>query len=162
MSHRFPQAPFSFSLDLMRHSLFVALLAILASAAPADIKPADPSKPLFRILRFKTLHEAAREEENAKGEVDDEHPMLVVWKLRDVQLARDNKGVRMTLTPEDTRKFAAITSSYGYLVFEGDDRPLEVLHITAPITDGIIGFKHPQEAAVAEYLRRRLRIGEFK
>ncbi len=146
----------------MRHSFFVALFAVLASAGAADIKPADTTKPLFRILKFKTLHDTAREGENAKGEVDDEHPMLVVWKLRDVQLARDNKGVLMTLIPEDTKKFAAITSRYGYLVFEGGDRPLQVLHITAPITDGVIGFKHPEEAAVAEYLRRRLRLGEFK
>jgi hypothetical protein len=146
----------------MRHSLFVLLIAVVASAAAADIKPADTTKPLFRILKFKTLHDAAREGENAKGEVDDEHPMLVVWKLRDVQLARDSKGVLMTLTPEDTKKFAAITSRYGYLVFEGDDRPLQILHITGPITDGIIGFKHPEEAAVADYLRRRLRIGQFK
>jgi len=146
----------------MRHSFFVGLLTVAACAAAGDIKPADTSKPLFRILKFKSLHDAAREGENAKGEVDDEHPMLVVWKLRDVQLARDNKGVLMTLTPEETKKFAAITTRYGYLVFEGGDRPLEVLHITAPITDGIIGFKHPQEAAVAEYLRRRLRLGEFK
>jgi len=146
----------------MRHSLFVALMAVVGSAAAADIKPADTSKPLFRILKFKTLHDAVREGDHAKGEVDDEHPMLVVWKIRDVQLARDNKGVLITLTPEDTKKFAAVTRRYGYLVFEGDDRPIEVLHITAPIIDGIIGFKHPQEAAVAEYLRRRLRIGEFK
>jgi hypothetical protein len=36
------------------------------------------------------------------------------------------------------------------------------MHITAPIVNGIIGFKHPEDAAVAEYLRRRFRIGEFK
>ena len=34
--------------------------------------------------------------------------------------------------------------------------------ITAPIEDGYLGFKHPQEAAVAEYLRKRFRIAEFK
>jgi hypothetical protein len=143
-------------------SLFVTLVAVLASAAAADIKPADTTKLLFRILKFKTLHDAAREGENAQGEVDDKHPMLVVWKLRDVRLARDNKGVLMTLTSEDTEKFASITSRYGYLVFEGDDRALQVLHITAPITDGIIGFEHPQKAVVADYLRRRLSSGEFK
>jgi len=146
----------------MRQSLFLALFAALAWPAAADIKPADTTKPLFRILKFNTLRDAARERENAKGEVDDEHPMLVVWKLRDVQLARDNKGVLMTLTPEDTKRFAAVTSRYGYLVFEGNGRALQALHITAPITEGIIGFKHPEEAAVAEYLRRRLRLGEFK
>ena len=146
----------------MRRSLLVAFLVMLASAAVADIKPADSSKPIFRILKFKTLHDAQCPKDHAKGKVDDQHPMLIVWKLRDVQLARDNKGVLVTLTPEDTKKFAAITSKHGYLLFEGDDGPLEVLHITAPITDGVIGFRDPQEAAVDEYLRRRLRIGEFK
>ena len=146
----------------MRVSLFVALFAGFASAALADIQPADSSKPLFRILKFKTLRDAQRPDEHAKGEIDGEHPLLVVRKLRDVRLAIDNKGLLMTLTPEDTKKFAAITRRYGYLVFDGDGRPIEVLHITAPIFDGVIGFKHPQEAAAAEYLRRRLRIGEFK
>ena len=96
----------------MRHSLLVAVVAVVTSLAAAGIKAADTSKPLFRLLKFKTLPDAAREGENGKGEVDDEHPMLVVWKLRDVQLARDNKGVLMTLTPEDTKKFAAITRRY--------------------------------------------------
>jgi hypothetical protein len=52
---------------------------------------------------------------------------------------------------------------HGYLIFDAaEGRPIEVLHITAPITDGIIGFKHPDEAAVAEYLRRRLHFAEFR
>jgi hypothetical protein len=36
------------------------------------------------------------------------------------------------------------------------------VQITAPITDGVIGFKYPDQADVAEYLRRRFRIAEFK
>ena len=68
--------------------MLLALLTVVVSAA-GDIKPADASKPLFRILKFKTLH--------------------------------------------------------------GDDHP-----------KGIIGFNHPKEAATAEYLRRRLRLGEFE
>jgi hypothetical protein len=131
----------------MRHWLFVALFAVVTSAAAADIKPADSSKPLFRILKFKTLHGG----DHPKGVADDEHPLLVVWSLRDVRLASDGKGVLITLSPKDTKTFAAITQKYGYLIFDAaEGRPIEVLHITAPITDGIIGFKHPNEAAVAE------------
>ena len=138
------------------------LLAVFASRALGEITSAESGKPLFRILKFKTLRDEQRPEGNAKGEADDEHPLLVVWKLRDVRLGSDKKGVLMTLTPEDTKKFAAVTRKYGNLIFDGDGRPIEALHITAPIVDGIIGFKHPQEAAAAEYLRRRLRLGEFK
>jgi hypothetical protein len=147
----------------MRQPWLFALVALFASAAAGDVKAADSSKPLFRILKFKALRDAQRQRDNAKGEVDDEHPLLVVWKLRDVQLARDDKGVLMTLTPEDAKTFAAITRRFGYLLFDtGEPRSMEVLHITAPVTDGVIGFKHPEEAAQAEYLRRRLRLDEFK
>ena len=146
----------------MRHSLFVAVIAVVTSAASADIRPTDTNKPLFRVLKFKALHDGMLEGKRAKGDVDVEHPMLVVWKIRDIQLAGDRKGVLITLTAEDTKKFAVVTRRYGYLVFEGDDRALEVLHITSPITNGIIGFKYPEEAVVVEYLRRRLGLGEFK
>jgi hypothetical protein len=36
------------------------------------------------------------------------------------------------------------------------------MRIMAPIEDGYLGFKHPQEAAVGEYLRKRFRIAESK
>ena len=143
----------------MRVLFVAALLAVVASVTATDIKSADTRKPLFRILKFQTL----RGGDHPQGTADDEHPLLVVWALRDVRLANDDKGVLITLTPKDTKTFAAITRKYGYLIFDaGEGRPIEVLHITAPITDGIIGFKHPDEAAAAEYLRRRLRLGEFK
>jgi hypothetical protein len=72
--------------------------------------------------------------------------------------------VLITLTSADTKKFAAITRRHnqGLLLFEADGRVLEAMHITAPIVHGITGFKYPKEAAVAEYLRRRFRIAEFK
>jgi hypothetical protein len=76
----------------MRCSLLIAFLVLFASAAIADIKPADTSKPLFRILKFRTLRDAQRPEDHPKGEVNDKHPLLVVWKLRAVQLAEDNKA----------------------------------------------------------------------
>jgi hypothetical protein len=144
----------------MRHALIVGLVApAVISTAAAHIKPADTSKPLFRILKFQTLHGG----DHPQGVANGEHPLLVVWSLGNVQLARDNKGVLITLTPKDTKTFASITLRYGYLIFDaGEGRPIEVLHITAPIIDGVIGFKHPEEATAAEYLRRRLLLGEFK
>lgn len=142
----------------MRLSLLAAFLVVVASAAGGEIRPADSSKPLFPILKFQSLHGG----DHPKGTVD-EKPLLVVWAVSDLRLASDDKGVLITLTPKDTKKFAAITRKYGYLVLDaGEGRPIEVMHITAPIVDGIIGFKHPDEAVAAEYLRRRFRIGEFK
>jgi hypothetical protein len=143
--------------------LLIAFSVFFVSAVAADVKPVDSSKPLFRILKFKTLHDALRKGDEAKGEVDDKHPLLVVWKLRDVQLATDRKGVLATLTPEDTKTFAAVTRQFRYLLFDtGEPRSMEVLRITVPVTDGVIGFKHPEDAAQAEYLRHRFRLGEFK
>ena len=77
------------ALGLTRRSLLIAFSVFIVSAVAADVKPVDSSKPLFRILKFKTLHDALRKGDEAKGEVDDKHPLLVVWKLRDVQLATD-------------------------------------------------------------------------
>jgi hypothetical protein len=128
---------------LMRLSLIVAIFAVVTSAGAADIKPTDSSNPLFRILKFQTL----RGGDHPQGVADDEHPLLVVWSLRDVRLASDDKGVLIVLTPKDAKTFVAITSRYRYPIFDaGEGRLIEVLHITAPITDGIIGFKHPHEA----------------
>jgi hypothetical protein len=131
-------------------------------ASPAEIiKPADPNKPLLRVLRFQKYEPGTV---TAKGTVDVK-PLLVVWAVGDVRLARDQKGVLITLTPQDAKIFAAITQQYngGLLVLDaGEGHFMEAMHITAPIVDGEIGFKHPAEATAAEYLRRRFRLGEFK
>ena len=138
--------------------VFLVLLMLDAVASAAEIKPADPSKPLFRVLRFQSLHGG----DHPQGTVD-EQPLLVIWVVRNLRLASDDKGVLITLTSKDAKIFAAITRKYGYLVLDaGEGHPIEVMHITAPITDGILGFKHPDEAAAAEYLRRRFRLAEFK
>jgi hypothetical protein len=145
----------------MRRSSAIIALVFATSASAAEIKPVDPSKPLFRILRFQKIEPASQ---RPVGTVDDQ-PLLVVWSVSDLVLARDQKGVLITLTAKDAKVFAEITRKYndGLLVLDaGEGRALEVMHITAPITDGIIGFKHPDNAAAAEYLRRRFRIAEFK
>jgi hypothetical protein len=136
----------------------VALLA--ASALGADVKPHDSSKPLFRVLAPTKI------DQSAKGPVitvDGEHPLLVVWSVRDLSLARDGKSVLITLQPKDAKLFAAATQkhNHGLLVLEADGRVLEAMYVTAPVLNGIMSFKHPDDAGVAEYLRRRFRIGEF-
>src|SRR5438128_12255586 len=107
----------------MRLSLLVAFFTVVASAAGAEIKPADASKPLFRILKFQTFHGG----DHPQGTVD-EKPLLVVWAVSDLRLASDDKGVLITLTPKDAKTFAAITRKYGYLVLDaGEDHPIEVM-----------------------------------
>jgi hypothetical protein len=149
----------------MRVTLLNGLTALmlLASARAAEYSPADPTKPLFRIfapIAMKTPDGAPRE----RVTFDDKHPLLVVRTVSDLVLARDNKGVLITLTSADAKKFAAITRRYndGLLLLEAEGEVLQAMHITAPIIDGIIGFKHPEEGAIAEYLRRRFRIAEFR
>ena len=153
-------------LDRMFPSRLLSLLAvavIAAAAAAADIKPADSSTPLFRIFASIPM-KPGDSVHSTQLTFDDKHPLLVLRSVSNLQLARDDKSVLITLTPADAKKFADITRKYnqGLLLLEGDGRVLEAMHVTAPIVTGIIGFKHPEEGAVAEYLRRRFRISEFK
>ena len=148
----------------MRAALFCVITATLLVVLPAaEYEPIDPSTPLFRIFApvpMKTSPGAPRKQVT----IDDKHPLLVVHSISDLLLAHDNKGVLITLTPIDAKKFAEITSKYNdrLLLLESEGQILEAMHITAPIVDGIIGFTYPEHATVAEYLRKRFGIAEFK
>ncbi len=120
---------------------FVIVVFLLAVARAAEYAPSDPSKPLFSIFAptpMKTPVDALRE----RVTFDDKHPLLVVRSVSDLLLAGDNKDVLITLTPEDAKKFAAITRSHngGLLLLEAEGKILEAMHVTAPIVDGIIGL----------------------
>ena len=155
-----------FSLDLMRPStfcVFVTCLILSVAAHGADVTPTDTSTPLFRIfapIPMKPADSAVPVELT----FDAKHPLLVIRSVSDLRLARDQRGVLITLTSADTKKFAEITRKYdqGLLLLEANGRVLSAMHVTAPIVNGTIGFRHPEEAAVAEYLQRRFRVGEFK
>jgi len=137
--------------------------SVLGAGVDAEIKPTDPKTPLFRIFASIPMKPAGRDA--ATGVTfDDKHPLLVVRSVSDLRLARDGKGVLITLMPVDAQKFAAVTRKYnqGLLLLETENRVLDAMYVAAPITDGMIVFKYPDEAAVAEYLRRRFRVGEFK
>jgi len=143
--------------------VFVTCLILSAAAHGADVTPADTSTPLFRIfapIPMKPADSAVP----VQFTFDAKHPLLVIRSVSDLRLARDQRGVLITLTSADTKKFAEITRKYdqGLLLLEANGRVLSAMHVTAPVVNGIIGFKHPEEAAVAEYLRRRFRVGEFK
>lgn len=135
----------------------------LQAGVGAEIKPADSKTPLFRIFAAISMKPPGRGVP-AGFTFDHEHPLLVVRSVGDLRLARDRKGVLITLTPVDAQEFAAITRKHtqGLLLLEAQGRVLEAMQITAPVTDGIIAFKYPDDAIAAEYLRRRFRVGEFK
>jgi len=70
----------------------------------------------------------------------------------------------IVLISGDAQKFGGITRQHnqGLLLLEAEGRVLEAMQVTAPVTNGIIAFKHPDDDAAAEYMRRRFRVGEFK
>ena len=137
--------------------------SVLGTGVGAEIKPADLKTPVFRIFASIPMKQAGRDSPIGVT-FDNKHPLLVVRSVSDLRLARDGKGVLITLMPVDAQKLAAITRKYtqGLLLLETENRVLDAMYVAAPITDGIIVFKYPDEAAVAEYLRRRFRVGEFK
>ena len=135
------------------------LLIAAAFGAAADIRPFDPGTPLFRIFLPTPM-----KGDSSRLTFDNAHPLLVVSAVRDLRLADDRKGVQITLNDDDARAFAILTRKYrgNDLLLESNGRVLEVLHVTAPSVNGVISFKYPEDAVVADYLRKRFRIGEFK
>lgn len=150
----------------MKSALITAAVLFVSSfQSPAnDLSPAvDPGKPLFSVFAVKPSDPA--HPDLPKVSFNPKRPLLTILTVRDLRLARDGKGVLLGLNARDTRAFAAITRKYAgsiLILRAGDDQIVETTHITAPNVDGVIGFKHPQEAAFAEYLRHRFRLAEFK
>jgi hypothetical protein len=102
------------SIDLMRRPILVGvvyLAGVLPAAQAADIKPADARKPLFRVLAPVKIQPGAK---HWLATVEDEHPLVVVWSVRDLVLAKDAKGVLITLHPKDAKLFAAATQKYNH------------------------------------------------
>ncbi|XHR30912.1 MAG: hypothetical protein ACFUZC_10175 [Chthoniobacteraceae bacterium] len=137
----------------------VALLGGALSAIAGDIMPDHPETPLFQI--FEPIMMKA---DHPKATWDDKCPLLAVFSVRDLILAKDQKGVMLGLNEKDTKAFAELTKKYTdkFLILKTSGGALEFMHITAPIIDGYIGFKYPESESVAEYFRRRFHIAEFK
>jgi hypothetical protein len=129
----------------------------------AGLKPINPTMPIFRIFA-PVPAKAQTSSQPDQLSFDDRHPLLVVRSVTDVVLGRDNKSVAIRLNPTDAKKFGEITTAYKgrLLLFEANGQVLSALQIIAPNGNGLIGFKHPEEEAIAQYLRRRFRLAEFK
>jgi hypothetical protein len=139
--------------------ILTLLLITAAFGAAADIRPFDPGTPVFRIFLPTPM-----KGDQSRLTFDNAHPLLVVSAVQDLRLADDRKSVQITLNADDARAFAILTRKHrgGDLLLESKGQVLEALHITAPSTNGVLSFKYPDDAVVADYLRKRFRIGEFK
>jgi hypothetical protein len=139
--------------------------ALLASSAFADeIRPVDASTPLFRIFQALPSKAAPGNTKGPQVTMDDKRPLLVVWSVRDVRLAPDRKGVLLRLIEKDRKIFAALTNKYnqGLLLLEAQGGVLEAIYITEPVENGVLEFRYPDDATVAQYLRRRFKLAEFR
>src|SRR4029453_12933583 len=110
--------------------------AVLETGVGAEIKPADPRTPLFRIFAPTPMKPTGRDVP-AGFTFDDKHPLLVVRSVSDVRLPRAGRGVLIILTPAEAQKCAGITRKYnqGLLLLEAENRVLAAMQIAAPITD---------------------------
>jgi hypothetical protein len=140
--------------------IFATAFLLAASAfGAAEITPANPAVPLFRVFI------GIPPQGGGKGMAfDEKRPLLTVRAVRELGLGRDDKSVQITLTPDNARDLALLTRKYdkGFLLLEVQGRVLAAIHVSKPIQNGVLGFKHPQDAIIAEYLRKRFRIGEFR
>jgi hypothetical protein len=132
---------------------FTELLGITASA---DLRPADGAAPVFRVFAAGPANASGAPTINISGKP----PLMIISAAADVQLSTDRKAVRLTLTSSDARKFGDITRRHikDFLVIEANGRVLEVMQVTSPVTNGMLEFTYPEDAAVADYLRKRFRI----
>jgi hypothetical protein len=142
----------------MRPVLFaIAACFYLIASAPgiaAEFKPVDGKAPVFRI--FAAPIEGGKATINLSGK----QPLLVVSAVADVALSRDRKAVRIILTPSDAHRFADITRKHGkeLLVLEANGTVLEAMRVEKPVTNGMLQFDYPNDAKVADYLRKRFRL----
>lgn len=149
---------------LKLRTISCAAVLLASSAFAAEIRPVDASTPLFRIFQALPSKTARGNTKGPQVTLDYKRPLLVVWSVRDVRLAPDRKGVLLTLTEKDRKIFAALTNKYnqGLLLLEAQGGVLEAIYITAPVENGVLEFRYPDDAAVAQYLRRRFKLAEFR
>ena len=139
---------------LLLATILYALFQAIVSAA--DLRPADAAAPLFRIFVAGSPASSGTPNINVSGKP----PLMIISAASDVQVSSDRKAVRLTLTSSDRRKFGDITRKHvhDFLVLEANGRVLEVMQVGAPVTNGTLEFVYPDDAAVADYLKKRFRL----
>jgi hypothetical protein len=126
------------------------MLVALALMGPTllaadDIRPDASGVPIFQV--FPLIENSSK-----VLSVDRDHPLLSVETLSDIYLKNDKRRVRIVLTADDAKTFAAILHKF-------DGVGITAGHDTALITgytgfNGSLTFDDP----IAAYLRQRFHI----
>jgi hypothetical protein len=134
----------------------LSLLTVSTVTAESDIAPTDPKTPLFQLYEMQLS--PPKESDPHTLQMKLEKVLLTVFTLRDLRFSRGKSGAQAILNRKDARIFSQLTRTHDYLVLvAGDQKTSVVMHITAPIDDGVISFTAANYGTdVARYLRRRL------
>jgi hypothetical protein len=138
-------------------SLFCAACILLASGTfAASPKAANDGTPVFRVFGSGSAGTGGAPQISIAAK----QPLMVISTPANVQLSTDRKAVRLTLNSSDARRFAEITRKHRneLLILETNGRVLEAMQVGAPVTNGRLDFSYPDDAAVADYLRKRFRL----
>jgi hypothetical protein len=136
----------------------ISILFVLSisTGLAADRKPADAAAPVFRVFASESSGGSGAPQINLSGK----QPLMVISTVASVQLSTDRKAVRVTLTPSDARRFADITRKHSkdLLILEANGKVLEAMQVSSPVTNGTLEFTYPDDATVADYLKKRFRL----
>jgi hypothetical protein len=143
----------------MRSPLFLITAlccTFFVTVAYADLKPADGGAPVFQVFAAN----AGGGGGSPRVDISGKPPLMVVSTVSNVQLSKDRKAVRLTMNRSDAHRFAEITRKHAkdLLILESNGKVLEAMRVSSPVTDGVLEFEYPGDAAVADYLRKRFRL----
>ena len=129
----------------MKRMLVVLALLCPALLAADDIRPDASGVPILQV--FPLIENSSK-----ILSVDRDHPLLSVESLSDIYLKNDRRRVRIVLTADDAKAFAAILRKF-------DGVGITAGHDTALITgytgfNGSLTFDNP----IASYLRQRFHV----
>jgi hypothetical protein len=117
--------------------------------------PYDTKTPLFELYEMELLPHQGPDPHTHQMKAG--KLLLSVHTLRDLRLLLDGSGVQAKLNEKDTRTFAQLTHTLDYIILLcGDEQSSVVMHITAPIDDGVMTFTDANYSThVGGYLLRR-------
>ena len=135
----------------MKTLLLICSALFVHSGLLAEIKP-EGSDAVFSIYAS-----GRGGGSGTKLYMEGDRPLMVISAVADVRVSSDRKMVRLTMTPADARKFVGVTRQHPneLIILVGRGRALQAVQVGAPVTDGVLEFRYPQEALAADYLKKR-------
>ena len=126
-----------------------------AQLIAADMTPAG-NGPVFQIFTTDLASGGGA----PKIDISGKQPVMIVTAAADVRVSKDHKAVRFTFTGNEARRFADLTRKHRneFLILQGNGKVLEAMQVSSPVTNGILEFSYPEDAAVADYLKKRFRL----